>query len=473
MNDSIVRVRRITINDVKNTKHGTVYMPLGKSDEIQSSQSEILGIYGQNGSGKTSIIDVLDIVRQLFMGRSLLNDVANLINVNEKACSIEAEFSIETNNTHYIVQYLLDLQKEENTDVIEYYSPISDNPKFKISQEKIKFSIKNKDKKISTKPLLIFSCDDADEAFLPKNRYDNYKKREKELMIAKGIARKENKSYIFNNDCMSVLAEYFPTKSNECAEILTALRNYSKDLFVIKTSHSGAISAASFIPFAFSLKSETGGAFGDLAINLSGPSIIKTEHLGYPERIINAINIVLGKIISGLALEIAPIGTELSKDGSTSQAVELLSVRDNTKIPLKFESEGIIKLVSILQVFICAYNNPTVCLVVDELDAGIYEYLLGELLKEFQESGKGQLIFTSHNLRPLEMLDKSNIMFSTANPENRFISLKNVQKNNNLRDMYIRSVTLGGQDEELYVSNDTFEISRAFRKAGKEMQKDE
>ena len=32
-------------------------------------------------------------------------------------------------------------------------------------------------------------------------------------------------------------------------------------------------------------------------------------------------------------------------------------------------------------------------MVVDELDAGIFEYLIGEILQIISESGKGQLIF--------------------------------------------------------------------------------
>ena len=96
--------------------------------------------------------------------------------------------------------------------------------------------------------------------------------------------------------------------------------------------------------------------------------------------------------------------------------------------------------------------------------------MLGELLDIFQNSAKGQLIFTSHNLRALEMLDKESIMFSTANPENRYIHMKNVKGSNNLRSMYIRSITLGGQDELIYEETDSLEIARAFRKAGRSVR---
>ena len=102
-------------------------------------------------------------------------------------------------------------------------------------------------------------------------------------------------------------------------------------------------------------------------------------------------------------------------------------------IPIRMESEGIIKIVSILNVLIQAFGHPSICLVIDELDAGIFEYMLGDLLDIFRKSAKGQLIFTSHNLRALEMLDKESIMFSTVNPYNRYIHMKNVKESNNLR----------------------------------------
>ena len=140
---------------------------------------------------------------------------------------------------------------------------------------------------------------------------------------------------------------------------------------------------------------------------------------------------------------------------------------DQPEIPIRMESEGIVKIISILSALIQAYNQPSVCLVIDELDAGIFEYMLGELLDIFNTDGKGQLIFTSHNLRALEMLDKENIVFSTVNPNNRYIRMKNVRESNNLRKQYIKALTLGGQDEVIYDETNSLKIARAFRKAGK------
>ena len=85
------------------------------------------------------------------------------------------------------------------------------------------------------------------------------------------------------------------------------------------------------------------------------------------------------------------------------------------RIPLRYESDGIKKIISVLHMLIAMYNNPSMTLAIDELDSGV------EILKVIHESGKGQLFFTSHNLRPLETLKRECIIFTTANPKNRYI----------------------------------------------------
>jgi AAA15 family ATPase/GTPase len=171
-----------------------------------------------------------------------------------------------------------------------------------------------------------------------------------------------------------------------------------------------------------------------------------------------------------MSLFIKEYGGQTTEDGKEGMRFELLSVRGETKIPLKCESEGIKKLISVLSILIAMYNHPSVLVAVDEFDAGVYEYLLGEILGILEENGRGQLIFTSHNLRPLEMIDRKDIIFTTTNPNNRYIRLSSSK--GNLRDQYIRSIHVGGQKEELYDYSNPLEIARAFRLAGKEVRAD-
>ena len=129
---------------------------------------------------------------------------------------------------------------------------------------------------------------------------------------------------------------------------------------------------------------------------------------------------------------------------------------------------GLKKIISVLQLLIVVYNDSSITVAIDELDAGIFEYLLGELLRIISEKGKGQLIFTSHNLRPLETLDRGFIAFTTTNPENRYIRLNHVKTNHNLRDFYYRDIVLGEQNEPVYEPTNNYEIALAFREAGEQ-----
>lgn len=159
-------------------------------------------------------------------------------------------------------------------------------------------------------------------------------------------------------------------------------------------------------------------------------------------------------------------GPYVLKNGNIGCRVQLMSHKNSKEIPLRYESDGVKKIVSILQLLIVVHNKPSITVAIDELDAGVFEYLLGELLRIISEKGKGQLIFTSHNLRPLETLDRGFIAFTTTNPENRYLRLTNVKENNNLRDFYYRDIVLGEQNEIVYEPTNNYEIALAFKEAG-------
>jgi AAA15 family ATPase/GTPase len=161
----------------------------------------------------------------------------------------------------------------------------------------------------------------------------------------------------------------------------------------------------------------------------------------------------------------------MMEDGNTGIRFELLSQKKGIQLPLKCESAGILKLISILSSLIKVTNNPNACVVIDELDTGIFEYLLGNIIQSIDETGKGQFFFTSHNLRVLEVLDYKKMWFTTNNPDNRFIQLKGVRPLSNQRDIYLRSLLLGGQQEILYEDTDLYELQKAFIIAGREDDK--
>ena len=159
-------------------------------------------------------------------------------------------------------------------------------------------------------------------------------------------------------------------------------------------------------------------------------------------------------------------GQTLLKEGEIGRVVELVAKRGDITIPLRCESDGVRKLISTLNLLIMVYNQQSTTVAYDEFDAGVFEYLLGEILQVIQSSGKGQFIFTSHNMRPLEVLNKDYIWFTTTDPDDRYIKLVGLGETNNLRRVYYREIAMHENYDNLYNETKRNMIVSAMRKAG-------
>ncbi len=456
MNSSIVRIQKIELQNFKNVENGIVeFKSNPKDEENYNPGAEILGIYGQNGSGKTALVNACDFVKKIMEGFSLPKDAVNYINIFSKTASISVDFYIQTKKNKFLVNYKIELEKISEKDV-------------KISKEVISYSIK-KEKWTNKVPSICYDSNNVEEFLTPKSKFNEIILQDKEnlvnIKVAQKLAVEKNKSFIFNEDVKEILKKSL--KDKEILTVIDVLTYFSRcNFFVIKNEHSGIISLDYLMPFSFRLEESESIASGDIAIGLNGPTYIDRSVYSIITKVVDQMNIVLSKIVPGLKVELHNYGKQINEKGKETLKVELLSIKKDINLPIKYESEGIKKIISILSTLIAMYNNKSICMVVDELDSGIYEFLLGEMLSVIEKGGKGQLIFTSHNLRPLELLNKDAIYFTTTNLKNRYIRFNNVKNNNNLRSLYIRSINLGGQKEELYSETDNDEIRRAFRLAG-------
>lgn len=104
-----------------------------------------------------------------------------------------------------------------------------------------------------------------------------------------------------------------------------------------------------------------------------------------PQKVIANMNIVLEQLVPGLTIGVVNLGEQLLENGAKANRIQLVSLKNKKAIPLRFESEGIKTIISVLQLLIVVYNQPSITVAIDELDAGIFEYLLGELLRIISE----------------------------------------------------------------------------------------
>jgi AAA15 family ATPase/GTPase len=457
MQDSIVRVQQIELFNFKNIESGSIILPSYMKQDYSNKKSEIVGIYGQNGSGKTALVEAMSVLKQILMGKGLPLDTRDYILQTALTSELKFVFNIELQQEKYLVFYEVELSKLENN-------------KVQITKENLSYKkfIENQWK--SKIAIIDFSSSYKEAVFKPIKNFKlltvNNPNNHIELAVAKKLCQKNMTSFIFSAETEEIIRSSEPF--SEYTAIILALKRYANvNLFVIKNDYTAMINMNLFIPLTFRGNDETLMAQHDLGVGLLKPSVISEQVYQVLKRTIEQMDIVLQALIPGLKLDIKNHGKQLKEDGTQGVRVELVSVRGEFIIPLRYESDGLKKIISILSTMITMFNNPSVCMVVDELDAGVFEYLLGELLQIISQSGKGQLIFTSHNLRPLEMLDTNSLVFTTTNPKNRYVRFANVKTNNNLRHLYYRSINLGGQKEDIYEQTNSYEIARAFRVAGR------
>lgn len=461
MKDSSIRIADITIRNLKNVSYGEI--DVSRQKNVSYEKSDVIGVYGQNGSGKTAVIDALWFVKSLMCGVSLSDDAGNYISKSTDSAEIETTFNLRRDSVDYRITYNFVIKRHIGDTAV-------------VQKEKITYK-KYLEEAWTRKSVLIdYDYFSENYTFLPKENLSQIisadPEAEIDLAVAKKITFKEMRSFVFSEDIFEIInrnpkadlfrGEFF---------LLKELSQYAKRyFFVLHNDRNAAIGLGLFLPFAFNCQINANSyVSGELAVKLSGPSEIPLRSFEIVKPVVESINVVINKVIPGLQLAVQTYSEQLNQEGNPTVRIELVSVRGETRIPLRYESEGIKKIISVINVLVAMYNNGGIFVAIDELDAGIFEFLLGEILGMLQDSGKGQLLFTSHDLRPLEMLDPSSLVFSTSNPNNRYIRLSGVKKNNNMRDLYIRTINIGGQDEIVYEPTSEDAMSRAFRKVGRKI----
>ena len=464
----LVRIIKTELYNFKNVKHGQIrYMNYSSvENHAQIDTNDIVGIYGQNGSGKTAMVEALDILRGILAGESIpYEPYEGLLSKNQDT-KLDATFYMEYLGEKYKVKYeaVLVANTEEK--------------KINLSFEKIMYWRRGKTWKAERD--ICFENPYYNQNSILDNAVaelqSEHKKEIEKVKVVKGIqslavyCAQKGVSIFFNDLMLNKIVE---TASDDIEEktfhtITRGMTSFGRMFFqVVKVNQLAEINRNMILPVNIHSESKYAVLQGCLPLVMKGQGKVPEQVYKQLKEVIDAINIALKAIIPNLMIELKPVDEELDKDGNNNVLVEVYSVRNDKRFLTRYESEGIKRIISLLSYLISLYNYPEICLVVDELDSGVFEYLLGEILGVLNEEAKGQLIFTSHNLRAFEKLNIKNIVCTTINPQNRYIRLTGKEANHNPRDFYIRTITVGGQKEEMYDEADLQSMGYAFRMACK------
>lgn len=462
-----VRIKKVELTNFKGVKHGVLEFNCAREHIPFNTKSDIMGIYGQNGSGKSSLVDALSIMKILLSGGRLNEEHIRFIDVTSGFADIRFVFDFQyRSGIQADVEYSVRLSKLKTIDCdMAVDSPIDECEYYiGVSNEKIitHFYADGSTKRMHTivdTEKNIFCSDATQKEWFGKE----YASIKDELSYLRRKFFEDGRSFVFSASLAKILDELKERKesseqiedNSKYTELLVELNLFvSKFLLIIESRSSGLVQLGIGIPIFLPTV--------NIPLLLTEDDPLPAAIQPYIQNVFDQINSVIGTIIPDLQLELE-FSSATSPSGDPGVCTSIFSVRGKRRFPFSYESDGIIKIVCILADYIVAFNQGSTTLVVDEFDSGIFEYLLGELLQVFEESGKGQFIFTSHNLRPLEIIDKKFIRFTTYDPLNRYCRLQNVGETNNLRDLYLRKVQLGNADVEIYRRTKSFKIVKALR----------
>lgn len=437
-----IKLKEITIEHVKNVEKGQIKF------QDKNKYLNVVGIYGQNGSGKTTLIDVASCLQSLITNRSLNKNFTGML--NEKDAKITTDIEIPGK---LLVRYIVHIRRIEDDNQF----------KLKIVKEEIFSRVLEKYKRM--KHLANYDCSEPE---LITFNIDDKAGSNDALQVISDVATENQTSFLFNNNFKKLIRH--KTNFRELNTAIDILREFAHNLRIYTNEYAGLISANIFAPVSINYRKDDQEVHGILPFKLKDESgFIPKSKIPLYENAIRQINILLPEIIPGLTLGMAYQESRLDQNGNEEVRLEFISKREDDKFSLHYESDGIKKIIGLISFLVEVYNDENIIAFIDELDAGVYEYLLGELIGVISTGAKGQLIFTSHNLRILEMLDTNKIIVSTTNPQNRYIRLKGVKETNNLRDFYLRTIQLSGQEEELYQGKSSGALRIALMKAGRDI----
>ena len=461
-----IKIKEICVENLKNVKYGIIDLRESKDNHVS-----ILGLYGQNGSGKTTLIDSLDILKFYLMGIEIKQDYANMITQGKQSSRLTYVFELIDEEKSYDNQYIVNLsfsfrKKDvniENNDIQDKYK--GKETILEVFNEVISYAYRSKDESIRENTIIDTSNSNT---FKPESKYKEIFGSEKEIkekvVIDKNHTNKSSRSYIFSDEFITLFNS--KCENEHYKFIINILRYYGKsNLNVLYAASIDEVNNQLMPMYLYNI-SDKKMLSGVLAIDLIKPFPIPEEIYNNVKEAFKQINIVLNQLIPNMQLKINELGKETNRNMIPCIIIELISERDGFRIPLRFESAGIRKIISTLSLLITVYNNPDTTVAIDEIDAGIFEYLLGELLNIFSDGSKGQLIYTSHNLRALETINKDFTAFTTTDENNRYIHFKGIKANNNLRDYYFTDIVFGEQEVETYKKTNKYEIALALHNAG-------
>ena len=411
-------------------------------NKTKTKTNQFISIYGENGSGKTNIVELFKLLQQSIMSRA--TDIA-MNKMPKEFWKIQEEMSDQLpTEIRQIFQLSFNLKEyrmldEEEATEIEYGFKINNKDGFyyikfddEIIEEKLYYMAgkqraylfqinKENNKIIKNLNKNIFINEKYNEELI--DGIDKYWGKYTFLSLLSFETIEKNKDYIDNNISKNII------------EVI--------DRIWLMTVHVDK-GALKIIPDGFVKVRK---------LNNIQKGIIKKDKLPEIKKYENVLNIFFTQAYA----DIKEVKYEINEkeDRIYYELYFNKMIGGQIKsIPSRLESDGTRRILNQFDTIIGSLLGETV--IIDEIDNGIHDVLMKNIIMSIKDEITGQLIITTHNTLLLEVLPKENIyILSTDRNGNKMInSIKEygikIQKNNNARDLYFKGV-FGGIPTTNYI----------------------
>ena len=401
-------------------------------NRTKTKTNQFISIYGENGSGKTNIVELFKLLQQSTMSRA--TDIA-MNKMPKEFWKIQEEMSDQLpTEIRQIFQLSLNLNEyrmidEEEATEIEYGFKINNKEGFyyikfddEIIEEKLYytagkqraylFEIKKEDSKIiKNLNKNIFINEKYNEELI--DGIDKYWGKYTFLSLLSFETMEKNKEYIDNNISKNII------------EVINKIW--------LMTVHVDK-GALRIIPDGF---------VRERKLNNIQRGIVKKDKLSEIMKYENVLNIFFTQAYADIK-EVKYEITEKEDRIHYELYFNKMIGGQIKSIPSRLESDGTRRILNQFDTIIGSLLGETVIL--DEIDNGIHDVLMKNIIMSIKDEITGQLIVTTHNTLLLEILPKENIYILSAdyNGNKTINCIKEygikIQRNNNARDLYFKGV---------------------------------
>lgn len=385
-------------------------------------------LYGENGAGKTNIVNVLETLSDTFHTLNVRNIIMSYLGQQKETLD---SGKLSALNAFLDISHIIAENKTIESDglmMIEIgfccegkngiYSLEFDNDG--ITRERLEYVL-NKNK-------IVFYDIQGNEVRINSRLFEDAYLEELRGMITKYWGKHSLMAILFNAMDEYTMEYVEKSYSNSIIEVIKYLKTFTTFL-VAKNGRRGFITN----PQNMLLQLDEG------EVNEKDEPIIKKTEL------------LISKYFSSIYSDINSVYYKTNRENGTIK-YSLFFERElsGKRISIKYDNEscGTRNLLALLPYFLSSMNECVVA--IDEIDNGIHDILLENLIKNLHTSITGQLIVTTHNTNFINDYEyKDSVYFIVIDKENGEKTIKpltefgyRIQPNSNVMANYLKGTFL-------------------------------